>query len=217
MASAGRSTREQQWEQTSFYELWSLANSVPAAGIHVQDIVLYTREKDMDKPSDIPGAQRSLLSDNPWFENFIQGFRKLEAHELPKGVASGTTFKSVCINTAVYLPWLVSMLLAEGVTIKRAVLTHICEAKDLHCGIAGDKAPVVVVVNCTGINARKLGGVMDETVVPVRGQTVVVRNTAPSMFTISGSDGGPDECTYIMTRAAGKHTSYIIFRFQNDR
>lgn len=44
---------------------------------------------------------------------------------------------------------------------------------------------------------------MDTTVSPARGQIVLVRNDPELMFTISGTDDGDDEATYIMTRAAG--------------
>lgn len=66
--------------------------------------------------------------------------------------------------------------------------------------------PADVIVNCTGISARKLGGVEDLNVIPARGQIVVVRNTAPAMVNISGTDDGADEPCYIMTRAAGGGT-----------
>lgn len=54
--------------------------------------------------------------------------------------------------------------------------------------------------------ASKLGGVQDRTVVPARGQIVVVRNDAPNMFSMSGTDDGDAEACYIMTRAAGGGT-----------
>ena len=54
--------------------------------------------------------------------------------------------------------------------------------------------------------ASKLGGVEDKTVVPARGQIVVVRNEAGKMATISGTDDGSDEVSYVMTRAAGGGT-----------
>ncbi len=47
---------------------------------------------------------------------------------------------------------------------------------------------------------------MDKSVVPARGQIVLVRNTPGAMFTISGTDDGEDECCYIMQRAAGGGT-----------
>lgn len=62
------------------------------------------------------------------------------------------------------------------------------------------------MVNCTGLLASKLGGVEDKTVVPARGQVVVVRNDAGKMADVSGTDDGPDEACYVMTRAAGGGT-----------
>lgn len=54
--------------------------------------------------------------------------------------------------------------------------------------------------------ASKLGGVEDKTVIPARGQIVLVRNEAGKMMDISGTDDGDDEACYVMTRAAGGGT-----------
>lgn len=86
-------------------------------------------------------------------------------------------------------------------TFKRATLAHITEAANIHA--SGKKADLVI--NCTGLSSRKLGGVCDDTLLPVRGQIVMVQNDPGIMQTISGTDDGDDEITYIMTRAAGKH------------
>lgn len=63
-----------------------------------------------------------------------------------------------------------------------------------------------VVVNCTGLMASKLGGVEDKSVVPARGQIVIVRNEAGKMLDVSGTDDGDSEACYVMTRAAGGGT-----------
>ena len=47
---------------------------------------------------------------------------------------------------------------------------------------------------------------MDKSVIPVRGQIVVVRNDPGVMLTVSGTDDGDDEVCYIMQRAAGGGT-----------
>lgn len=47
---------------------------------------------------------------------------------------------------------------------------------------------------------------MDSKVVPVRGQTVLVRNDPGIMLSISGTDDAEDELCYIMKRAAGGGT-----------
>lgn len=65
---------------------------------------------------------------------------------------------------------------------------------------------VDLVVNCTGLSASKLGGVNDKTVVPARGQIVIVRNDAGKMIDVSGTDDGDEEACYVMTRAAGGGT-----------
>ena len=85
---------------------------------------------------------------------------------------------------------------------KRAIFRHIRDAADLDC--QGQK--VSLVVNCTGLSSSKLGGVEDKSVIPARGQIVVVRNDPGAMFTISGTDDADDEVAYIMMRAAGGGT-----------
>lgn len=110
----------------------------------------------------------------------------------------------MCINTAIYLPWLLSQCLKNGVVVKRAEITHLLDAA--RPGMHHSGRPADLVFNCTGLGARSLGGVMDQTVHPARGQIVVVRNECDGMYSISGTDDGPDEGMYIMGRAAGGGT-----------
>lgn len=60
-----------------------------------------------------------------------------------------------------------------------------------------------MVVNCTGLSALKLGGVLDTKMYPGRGQIVLVRNSPGVMTSTSGTDDGEDEAVYIMERADG--------------
>ncbi|RMZ76253.1 hypothetical protein DV738_g5060, partial [Chaetothyriales sp. CBS 135597] len=146
-----------------------------------QDCYIYNRAKDVGSAT----ATWSLPKD-----------------ELPPGIDSATTFTSVCINTAIYLPWLVSQCLKNGVTFQRGVFKHVLDA----AAPTSLMPKVDLVVNCTGLGAASLGGVQDKTVVPARGQIVVVRNSAGAMVDVSGTDDGDDEACYIMTRAAGGGT-----------
>ena len=91
-----------------------------------------------------------------------------------------------------------------GVVFKRAVFQHICDAATRGVHHSGSTADLVV--NCTGLSAYKLGGVEDKSMFPIRGQTVLVRNEADAMYSISGNDDSGDEMTYVMTRAAGGGT-----------
>ncbi|KAI9676586.1 MAG: hypothetical protein M1822_008300 [Bathelium mastoideum] len=129
-------------------------------------------------------------------------FKEIPKSELREGIHNAFSFTSVCINTAIYLPWLVSQCLQAGVVFKRAVFDHICEAaKAHHSGLRAD-----LIVNCTGLSALKLGGVMDQSMTPVRGQIALVRNDAGGNFSLSSSDDGPEEGVYVMCRAAGGGT-----------
>ena len=105
----------------------------------------------------------------------------------------------MCINTAIYLPYLVGECLKAGVTFKRAIFGHISEAADVHQ--SGKKADLLV--NCTGLSALRLGGVEDKKMTPVRGQTVLVRSEPNIGGGNSGTDDGDDEICYVIQRAAG--------------
>lgn len=125
-------------------------------------------------------------------------------------MAYGHEIGSVCINTALYLPWLVGQCRKHGVVLKRASLNHISEAASMSSHRAGgggeNNKKADIIVNCTGVMACRLGGVMDAKVTPARGQVVVVRNETPYMIVPSSTDDGPEELTYTMTRAAGGGT-----------
>jgi glycine/D-amino acid oxidase-like deaminating enzyme len=131
-------------------------------------------------------------------------FHAVAEDKLPTGIDRATKFKSVCINTAIYLPWLVSECLRRGIVFKRAIFSHISEAAGPGIHESGQRADIVV--NCTGLSARSLGGVNDHNLYPVRGQTVLVRNETDTMYSISGNDHAADEMSYIMTRGAGGGT-----------
>lgn len=91
---------------------------------------------------------------------------------------------------------------------KRATFQHISEAAapETTPFALSEGEQVDLVVNCTGLSASKLGGVNDKTVVPARGQIVIVRNDAGKMIDVSGTDDGDEEACYVMTRAAGGGT-----------
>ena len=130
---------------------------------------------------------------------FRHKVRILESNELPAGMSDGIAFTSVCINTALYLPWLASQCLKLGHKIRRGIVSHVAEAADYHH--SGRRADVVV--NCTGLSSLRLGGVEDNTLFPSRGQIVLVRNDAKFITMVSSTDDGTSENTYTMTRAGG--------------
>ena len=84
----------------------------------------------------------------------------------------------------------------------RTILNHVRDAAKVHH--SGKK--VDVVINCTGLNASKIGGVEDTAMIPARGQTVLVRNDPGHMACVSGTDDAEDELGYVMMRASGGGT-----------
>ncbi|KAF2103284.1 D-amino-acid oxidase [Rhizodiscina lignyota] len=184
-------------EKATWPELSRLASDVLEAGIHFQDTVVYNRKKDVGSATG--DWFKELLKKDAWFKDVVPNFRVLPERELPPIMDSATGFTSVCINTAIYLPWLAGQCLKNGVKIERGIASHVADAASMHH--SGKKADVVV--NCTGLSSLKLGGVEDKKVYPGRGQIVVVRNDPKVMASTSGTDDGSDEATYIMHRAAG--------------
>lgn len=190
----------QKFEEATWPELDRICREIPEAGIHYQETVILGRTKDAG--SAVGMWLSELIKEDAWFSKMFPNFRVLPKSDLPSDCDTGTAFKSVCINTAIYLVWLFGQCLKNGMTIKRSIITHISEAVSLH----SSGKPADIIINCTGLSARKLGGVMDTNVFPGRGQTVLIRNDPGVMVTISGTDDGDEELTYVMQRAAGGGT-----------
>lgn len=165
-----------------------------------EDCKNYYRKKYVD--SQVNDWSKALASATPWYKDLFPDFKVLPKEDLAPGIERATSFTSVCINTPVYLSWLVGQCLKQGCILERAVVAHISDAGKLHR--SGKQADLVV--NCTGLLSSKLGGVMDKDVIPARGQIVVVRNDPGEMFSLSGADDGGEELCYIMTRAGGGGT-----------
>lgn len=160
---------------------------------------LYRRVKDEERLHSDSTILSNVFATDPWYRDLVDDYRDLGLSELPDGIGSGCEFGSVCINPTLYLSWLVEQCRSNEVSFHRRTLTHISEARDSI--VDGMKADVII--NTTGLSARILGGVVDETMYPIRGQTVIVRNTTPFMAIESGTDDGDDQACYMMTRASG--------------
>ncbi|SMY27957.1 unnamed protein product [Zymoseptoria tritici ST99CH_1A5] len=190
-------TQFESFERRTWPELERLARDVPEAGVHFQDTYLYRRSKYVNSP--VGDWFKELIREDAWFKDVVPNFKVLSKAQTPDGMDGGTSFTSVCINTALYLPWLASQCLALGSVLKRGIVEHVTDAAKLH----HSGRPADLVVNCTGLSSLKLGGVQDTTLYPARGQIVLVRNSPGVMASTSGTDDGPEEAVYIMDRAAG--------------
>src|SRR3984957_9851316 len=135
----------------------------PSAGVH------QAHGREVARTAASPPAWADVLAD----------LRLLDGAELPAGFSSGWSYTAPAVSMPVYLEYLLNRYAGLGGSVEYATVSSLA---------AGD-APVVV--NCTGIGARSL--VPDESVVPVRGQVVVVQNPGISEFYIDhGADDTPD-------------------------
>ncbi|CED84920.1 D-aspartate oxidase [Phaffia rhodozyma] len=132
-----------------------------------------------------------------WYRDLVEDFRVIPKEELPEGVKSGCASTILSLAPATYLPWLEDQLRLAGVKLIRRRVESISEAANGMPGVA--KADVVV--NCTGLGAKSLGGVLDQDVEPIRGQVCLVR--APHVKTDMGIKGYTDGSCYIIPRPDG--------------
>lgn len=118
------------------------------------------------------------VAPDPWWRSAVPGLDRETA--LPPGYADGWTFVSPVVDMPVLLRWLVARVAGLGGTLTRMNLSALPEDGSL-------------VVNATGLGARHFGA--DPTVVPVRGQVVVVEQVGIDRWTLDGAG-----LTYVVPR-----------------
>nr|UUA81764.1 D-amino acid oxidase [synthetic construct] len=197
------------YDAVSYPILRELARSSPEAGIRLINQRSHVLKRDLPK---LEGAMSAICQRNPWFKNTVDSFEIIEDRSriVHDDVAYLVEFASVCIHAGVYLNWLMSQCLSLGATVDKRRVNHIKDANLLHS--SGSRPDVIV--NCSGLFARFLGGVEDKKMYPIRGQVVLVRNSLPFMASFSSTPEkeNEDEALYIMTRFDG--TSIIGGCFQ---
>ncbi|KIW25535.1 uncharacterized protein PV07_08701 [Cladophialophora immunda] len=146
---------------------------------------IHQRAKDVGTPSG--DGYSELSSVDPWFKTIVLNFHQLDT---PSDADSATLCMSVCINTAIYLPWLVSQCLERKVTFKRKQFKHV---RDAAAPSIHPAEKVDLVVNCSGLMASKLGAVEDDKMYPARGQVVLVRNESDKIMGVTGTHDSGDE------------------------
>jgi D-amino-acid oxidase len=116
----------------------------------------------------------------PTWTDLLADVRVLGPGDLPAGFAAGWRYTAPSVNMPVYLEYLRRRYEGLGGSLSAGTVTS----------LASVAAPVVV--NCTGIGARSL--VPDPSLVPVRGQVVVVENPGIGEFYL---DHGTDGADYV--------------------
>ncbi|KAI9332892.1 D-amino-acid oxidase [Zopfochytrium polystomum] len=146
--------RQQQWDEATFFTLWRLGYHAPCGIMHLPAFQYFS-----DYPKDFV---------DPWFHRITPGYAHLPADKLPADRKFGITFETVTVNSPKYVAWLLAQCRARGMHVVHKDLKHIDEAATV-------AKKTDILINCSGFGARTLGGVMDDKVYPIRGQTVLVR------------------------------------------
>jgi D-amino-acid oxidase len=159
-----------RWGRRTF-EVFERLAAAPETGVRMREGVELRRS---------PAAE-------PWWSAAVPGVRRCEHEELPPGYRDGHTFVVPVIEMPVYLRYLQDRFTAAGGTIERRVVAGPDELAEE----AG------VVVNCAGLGARGLVG--DDSMTPIRGQVLRVRNPGLDRFFLDEDD--PEGVTYVVPRS----------------
>jgi D-amino-acid oxidase len=167
--TCGPADRCYEWSRTGLAVLSALAGE-PNAGVHP-----------------LSGCEvAATVASPPKWMDLLSDVRILGAGELPDlagggSAVSGWSYTAPAVNMPVYLDYLLNRYADLGGAVGYAAVPS----------LAAVDAPVVV--NCTGIGARALTG--DDSLVPIRGQVVVVENPGIEEFYID--HGTPGDVDYV--------------------
>jgi len=182
-----------EWSRTTFEVLEGQARD-PATGVQMVRFVETFASADPEVPwASICPTLRRLSSAE---------VARLFACDLPTeseqgsrlGPRSALEMVLPVADTRLYLPWLVECLRAGGAVFRKHAVADLAEALE---------RSTRAVVNCTGLGARELCD--DTTLVPIRGQVLVVPRSAWSLAAdVEGGSGWIDD--------SGAHPVYAIPR-----
>jgi D-amino-acid oxidase len=132
---------------------------------------------------------RELLREpagDPWWHDAVPLLDRVPAADLPPGYGDGYRLLAPVVDMSVHLPWLVDRLAQRGVPV---VVRPLADLDD-----ADPRADAVV--DCAGLGAGPLAG--DPSLVPVRGQVVLVEQVGVEEWLLDQSD--PAALTYVVPR-----------------
>ncbi|KAI5828038.1 hypothetical protein EV122DRAFT_267708 [Schizophyllum commune] len=182
----GASPEEIEILRASWRYFWELSGTCPAESTVKRIKAVYIRDnKDTDE--DI------------WWRGMMPDYRVMDPSELPAsaGAKIAITYTSMVMVAPRYIEWLRKRVEAKGVKFVRATVSSFDEFR-----APSDKfGPVPdVLINATGNGARELVG--DPDVEPIRGQTILLRDTDGQLSKQMMLRSGNDYC-YIIPRLDG--------------
>ncbi|KAH9932220.1 FAD dependent oxidoreductase-domain-containing protein [Fomitopsis serialis] len=138
--------------------------------------------------------------------HWMPNFRQIPTDSLVADAKCGYSYSTYTVDPLRYINYLLARFLAQGGTVVRGKVLHINQVLeggvDVFARGIASATPIDAVVVCTGLGARTLGGVEDQSVYPNRGQVILLK--APwitEASRISDSTGGDQ--TYIIPRQNG--------------
>ncbi|MGW2998725.1 FAD-dependent oxidoreductase [Streptomyces sp. NPDC001155] len=123
-------------------------------------------------------ASRNAVSAPEW-STLLPDFRECSPSELPAGFKGGYRFTVPLVDMPLYLQYLLQRFREAGGTVQRQFVGSLDEI--------GNGS---VIVNCAGLGAGKLAA--DDSVRPIRGQHVVVKNPGITEFFSEDTGLSPD-------------------------
>jgi D-amino-acid oxidase len=160
------------WSARS-YEMFAALAAQPSTGVRMQSGTEVFRAATPD----------------PWWRDALPALQRVAPGVLlPAGYVDGWTFVAPVVEMPIYLDWLVGRLTELGGTITRMSLGGLAPT-----GEGGAD----VVVECAGLGARLFAA--DQTVVPVRGQVVIVRQVGLREWWLDTDSATP---TYVVPRSS---------------
>ncbi|KAK2465596.1 hypothetical protein APHAL10511_002488 [Amanita phalloides] len=186
---------QRELERRTFKTLWELSEpGTPTAGLFLRarQTEHFIRPRSEDDPlKAMPNHQ--VLPKDKLFRNAVDG----------------ATFDTVNINAPQYLPYLFSRFQAAGGKVVRATVQSIDQVINPDAPVTsvsvGDgpmPASVDALIVCLGLGARKLAGVDDKNVYPIRGQTVIMN--APWIRSGVAASNEKGAFSYIIPRVSGE-------------
>lgn len=127
-----------------------------------------------------------VATPEPWWRSAVPALGRVPEADLPPGYVDGFVLSVPVVDSSIHLPWLVRRLTSLGVGLRIATVADLATV-----------APTAdVIVNCTGLGAQRLLG--DDSLVPVRGQIVVVEQVGLTQWLLADTD--PQLSTYVVPR-----------------
>lgn len=144
----------------------------------------------------------------------ILKFQHLPLDAIPsgiKGALAGVTCTVLNIDTPAYLSYLLARFMSGGGKIIRGAVQHINQILEGGPRVFSQppskiKEPVDALVVCVGLGARSLGGIEDQDMYPIRGQTVMLRAPWVDFGVAWVTEEGPK--TYIIPRGYSGDVSH---------